>query len=77
MPAAGKFDDSPDSGFVHAYDARAAKRQLQISIGLVLVLAFAAAMIGFLAQLERPQGRSSGHKYADAATAQFSSQEGL
>jgi hypothetical protein len=45
MPAADKFDEGPDAGFVHAYDARAAKRQLQISIALIFVLAFAAAVI--------------------------------
>lgn len=71
MQAASKFGQSPDAGFVHAYDARAAKRQLQISIALVFVLAFAAAVIGFLAQLDFPPGRSPGHKYETADAAQI------
>jgi hypothetical protein len=66
MAAAGKCDESPDTGFVHAYDARAAKRQVQISVALVIILAFAAAAIGVLAQLERPQGRLPGYKLGSA-----------
>jgi hypothetical protein len=53
MPAAGKFDEGPDAGFVHAYDARAAKRQLQISIALVLVLGWAVIAVGVLTGLAK------------------------
>ncbi|MCI0467955.1 MAG: hypothetical protein L0Y57_13280 [Beijerinckiaceae bacterium] len=44
----------PDSGFVRAYDARAARRQFQVSIVLVLALALAAAALGLSARLNRP-----------------------
>ena len=71
MPAADRFDECPNAGFVHAYDARAAKRQLQISIALVFVLAFAAAVIGFLAQLDFPAGRSLGYKYGSSEATQI------
>lgn len=69
MAAAGKCDESPDTGFVHAYDARGAKRQLQISAALVIFLACAAAAIGVLAQFERPQGRLPGCKFESAEAA--------
>ena len=71
MPVASNFDESPDAGFARTYDARAAKRQLQISIALVFVLAFAAAVIGVLAQLERPQTRTLVPRLGSAEAAQF------
>jgi hypothetical protein len=49
MPAAEKFGPEPEAGFVRAFDAAAAKRQFQISIALLLVLAFAASALGVLA----------------------------
>lgn len=55
-------DPRSDAGFVRAYDARAARRQFQISIVLVAVLALAAVALGTLARIDRPAatGRSSG-----------------
>ncbi len=49
MPVADKFGLEADGGFVRAYDARAASRQCQISIALVLLLALAASAVGILA----------------------------
>ncbi|MGH6838219.1 MAG: hypothetical protein ACREDT_05375 [Methylocella sp.] len=46
MAIAGDFDDMSDAGFVRAYDARGARRQVQISTMLVLVLALAAIVLG-------------------------------
>jgi hypothetical protein len=61
MMIADHFDHRSDAGFVRAYDARAARRQFQISIVLVAVLALAAVALGMLAHLDRPTtpGRSS------------------
>jgi hypothetical protein len=53
MPVADKFGPEADAGFVRAYDARAAGRQCQISIALVLLLALAASALGVLAGLWR------------------------
>jgi hypothetical protein len=53
MSIADNFDHGPDAGFIRAYDARAARRQFQVSIALVLVLAFAATVLGCLT-IDRP-----------------------
>jgi hypothetical protein len=54
MSIADRFDHGSDAGFVRAYDANAARRQLQISIMLVAVLALAAIVLGLLVRLDRP-----------------------
>jgi hypothetical protein len=61
MSIADNFDHKSDAGFVRAYDARAARRQFQVSSMLVLVLALAAIALGILTQLAPPiaAGRSS------------------
>jgi hypothetical protein len=61
MSIADNFDHDSDAIFVRAYDARAARRQFQVSIVLVLVLALAAVALGMLTQLAPPiaNGRSS------------------
>ncbi|HET6377226.1 MAG TPA: hypothetical protein VFG05_02800 [Methylocella sp.] len=51
MAAQAPFDRNPDAGFIRAYDARAARRQFQISVTLVLLLAVAAGALGCLMQL--------------------------
>ena len=61
MPIAENFDHRADAGFVRAYDPRAARRQFQISMMLILVLGLAAIVLGMLTQLAPPiaTGRSS------------------
>ncbi|MCI0599694.1 MAG: hypothetical protein L0Y50_03815 [Beijerinckiaceae bacterium] len=61
MPIADNPGQTADAGFVRAYDARAARRQFQVSIVLVLVLAFAATALSLLTRLDRPvnMGRSA------------------
>jgi hypothetical protein len=54
MSIADNFDRKPEAGFVRAYDIRAARRQFQVSLALVLVLGVAAIALGFLTQLDRP-----------------------
>lgn len=54
MSIADDFDQKPEAGFVRAYDARAARRQFQVSLALILVLAAAAMALGLLMQLDRP-----------------------
>lgn len=55
------YDHRSDAGFIRAYDVHAARRQFQISIVLVTVLALAAVALGMLARIDRPipEGRSS------------------
>ncbi len=59
MSIADNFDHDSDASLVRAYDARAARRQFQGSI--VLVLALAAVVLGMLTQLAPPiaAGQSS------------------
>jgi hypothetical protein len=61
MSIADNFDHKSDAGFVRAYDARAARRQFQVSSMLVVVLALAAFALGMLTRLAPPiaTGRSS------------------
>ena len=54
MSIADRFGTKPDAGFVRAYEARAARRQFQISIALILVLAFAFSAVGVFAELAKP-----------------------
>jgi hypothetical protein len=54
MSIADNFDHKSDAGFVRAYDARAARRQFQVSSMLVLVLALSAIALGILTQLAPP-----------------------
>jgi hypothetical protein len=55
------YDQRSDAGFIRAYDAYAARRQFQISIALVTVLALAAIALGISARVDQPlvEGRSS------------------
>ncbi|PNG26241.1 hypothetical protein [Methylocella silvestris] len=52
MSIADHFDPSPDAGFVRRYDLRAARRQLQVSLFLVVVLACAAVALAVMSRLE-------------------------
>jgi hypothetical protein len=54
MSVADHFQHSPDTGFVRAYDVRAARRQFQVSIILILALAAAAFALGMLVRLAPP-----------------------
>lgn len=48
MSIADHFDCVPDAGFVRSYDSRAARRQFQISVALIVVLSLAAFTLGFV-----------------------------
>jgi hypothetical protein len=54
MSIADHFDHAPDAGFVRSYDFRAARRQFQVSVALILILTFAAFSLGLLVRFERP-----------------------
>ncbi len=55
MSVADNFDQIPDAGFVRAYDSQAARRQFQVSLVLILVLAAAAFILGLLVHFEQPR----------------------
>ena len=54
MSIANHFDRRRDAGFVRSYDLRAARRQFQVSLILILVLAGAAIALGLVMRLDQP-----------------------
>lgn len=54
MSIADHFDPAPDTGFVRRYDSHAARRQFQISLVLIVILALAAFTLGRLVQFDAP-----------------------
>lgn len=54
MPIAGHFHRKPDDGFVRGFDAQSAKRQFQVSVILIFILALAALALGALARFDQP-----------------------
>jgi hypothetical protein len=58
MSIADNFGQESNAGFVRAYDPRATRRQFQVSMMLVFVLALAAFALGLLAQLDWPAARA-------------------
>jgi flagellar biogenesis protein FliO len=59
MSIADHFYHAPDAGFVRAYDSQAARRQFQVSLALILILALAAFALGMLVRFDEPA--SVGH----------------
>ena len=52
MSIANHFDHKRDAGFVRSYDLRAARRQFQVSLILILVMAGAAIALGLMTRLD-------------------------
>lgn len=52
MSIADHFDHTPDASFVRTFDAGAARRQFQISLVLVVVLASAAFVLGMMIRFD-------------------------
>jgi hypothetical protein len=72
MSIADKFDRTSEAGFVRAFDTRAARRQFQVSLALVLVLGLAAIVLGLLFQLDRLWAASSALKADSPPAAEIS-----
>jgi hypothetical protein len=60
MAIADHFDHKPDAGFVRSYDARAARRQFQVSVALVIILATATLAVGLLPRTNKPAAEAHG-----------------
>jgi len=52
MSIVDHFDRTPDAGFTHGLDPKAARRQFNMSLGLVTVLAVATVSAAFTLGLE-------------------------
>jgi hypothetical protein len=59
MSIADHFDHAPDAGFIRSYDFRAARRQFQVSVALILILTFATFSLGLLVRFEPPPAAKS------------------
>ncbi len=68
MFSAYRIDQTPDAGFFRGVKPQSARRQFQVSLALILVLAFAAVALGALARFDQwaPLGASSLAKTSDA-----------
>jgi hypothetical protein len=56
MSIADHFDHTPDAGFIRTYDSQTARRQFQVSVVLILVLAIAAFALGMLVRFDDSTG---------------------
>ena len=54
MSIADHFYHAPDAGFVRTYDTQSARRQFQVSVVLILILAMAAFALGLLVRFDGP-----------------------
>ena len=54
MSIADHLYHAPDAGFVRTYNSQAARRQFQVSVALILILAAAAFTLGLLVRFDGP-----------------------
>lgn len=54
MSIADHFDHAPDAGFVRDYDSNSARRQFNVSLILIVVIALAASALGLLIRFDGP-----------------------
>jgi hypothetical protein len=54
MSIVDHFRRAPDAGFVRSYDSQTARRQFQISLVLIMILALAAFTLGLLVRFDEP-----------------------
>ena len=58
MSIANNFDRSPDAGFTRSFDVESARRQFQLSLVLVLILAVATMVLGVMIRFDAPTSAS-------------------
>ena len=59
MSIADHFEHAPDAVFVRDYDSGTARRQFNVSIILIVVIAVAASALGFLVRFDTPSPQPS------------------
>jgi hypothetical protein len=60
MSITNNFDRLPDAGFTRSFDVQSARRQFQLSLVLVLILAVATFMLGLMIRFDTPISASLG-----------------
>ncbi len=71
MSVADHFDHTPDAGFIRTYDAQTARRQFQVSLVLIIVLAVAAFALGLLVRFDEPAAPNAPASPAKASEVHF------
>ncbi|MFO1115624.1 MAG: hypothetical protein U1E28_08075 [Beijerinckiaceae bacterium] len=74
MSVVDHFHKAPEAGFSRSWDAESARRQFNVSLGLIAALAFAAGLLAFSLRLgPAPQVRvvQSPVVQADSGSANF------
>ena len=56
MSIADHFEQAPDARFIRDYDSNVARRQFNMSLTLVVVIALAAASLAALVRFDNPGG---------------------
>ena len=54
MSIADHFEQAPDARFIRAYDGSVARRQFNLSLTLIVVIALAATALAFLVRFDNP-----------------------
>ena len=54
MSIADHFEQAPDARFIRDYDSVAARRQFNMSLTLIVVIALAASALAFLVRFDGP-----------------------
>ena len=54
MSIADHFEHVPDAGFIHKYDSGSARRQFNVSLMLIAVIALAATGLSLIVGFEGP-----------------------
>ena len=57
MSIADHFEHAPDAVFVRNYDSGTARRQFNVSIILIVVIAIAASALGVLVRFDSPSAQ--------------------
>ena len=59
MSIADHFEHAPDARFIRDYDSSIARRQFNISLTLIVVIALAATALAFLVRFDGPGARAA------------------
>ncbi len=59
MSIADHFEHAPDAGFIRDYDAGTARRQFNVSMVLIAIVAVAAAALSAIVRFDTPQATVS------------------
>ena len=59
MSIADHFEQAPDSRFIRDYDSNVARRQFNLSLTLIVVIALAAASLAALVRFDSPGAHSA------------------